>query len=309
MVYRYNIHFREIGLPQRLYARLHKTRAICSYGTVLDVKAGDGHAIILTTEGVFAHGRNSAGELGFPRGSPSVLDSMVKVCASAIAIGCGASHTVILLANHRILGCGSDGWGQLGGQQPNIAYGFRQILVSDAISIACGHSFTMVLTAKHDVYIFGSDSHPKTTGYKVEWHATRIYALSESAHIKTTARIWKRMEQIDNTWGESRPQCDSDDDSRNDAGLDLSMRQEPLNDDQQNKLTKHDRPSGELDPFIHLSRKEQMIMREIYQTKNFPRESGTITGIVSHFKQLLLIGTDGVFMSTNDTNDTIWVRL
>jgi len=126
------------------------------------------HAFILLVNGqVMAIGKNDNGQLGVgdqnTRSWPVPVPLPEASCRVA-KIACGKSHSLFLMQDGRVFGCGSNECGQLGlgAGAKSTSLHTRLTLVSgfddDVRDVACGHSFSLACTMSGALYSFG---HPE----------------------------------------------------------------------------------------------------------------------------------------------------
>ena len=135
------------------------------------VEYGTGHMVVLTTNGIYANGLNTNGQLGLGNTTTPVttLSTMINTTGlTPIAIACGSSHTVVLMndAPGSIYSTGLNSNGQLGiavgnvTQQTSLAAGSKMQSVAGKTpkAINCGNSYTVVLMTDNTIYGTGLNS-------------------------------------------------------------------------------------------------------------------------------------------------------
>lgn len=127
------------------------------------------HEFVLMADGsLCAMGRNDHGQLGTGDTTTRALPVPVafESRAKVVKIATGRSHSLVLLNNGEVWGCGANNFGQLGlGNSKTAAKDalkFTQVVFPNASSqvrdIACGHDFSLACTADGNLYAFG---HPE----------------------------------------------------------------------------------------------------------------------------------------------------
>jgi alpha-tubulin suppressor-like RCC1 family protein len=115
----------------------------------IGVACGRYHTAILMNDGtVRVCGLNNYGQLGQNDViTRSTVVSVLGISSQAIAVACGDSHTVILMNDGTVLGCGYNGQGGLG--QNSVTDKSTVVpflgISSQAIAIACGLNYTVIL--------------------------------------------------------------------------------------------------------------------------------------------------------------------
>ena len=122
--------------------------------TPISVVCGGYHTMVLMSDGVnnyvYGCGNNNCGQLG--NGTTTNSSTLVAMTNNTgynpIAISCGSAHTMVLMSNNSVYGCGYNGYGQLGNNTQNDS----TILVAminntgyTPIAISCNGYYTMVL--------------------------------------------------------------------------------------------------------------------------------------------------------------------
>jgi alpha-tubulin suppressor-like RCC1 family protein len=139
---------------------------------IVNIACGGFNTLVLLDDGtVYGCGNNGVGQLGDgTTGGPNneqltltPMDlSMISLGRKVINIACGSIHTIILLDDGTVYGCGDNEYGQLG--DGNSGFGnysdtlVQMILYGEkAINIACGSAHTIVLLNNGYVYACGNN--------------------------------------------------------------------------------------------------------------------------------------------------------
>ena len=129
------------------------------------ISVGRFHAIILMTDGtIYGIGESTYGQLGIGTTSSTAtlsapLVQMTNTTGKTpISVGCGSRHTIVLMSDGTIYGCGLNNGAQLGYNSSN-----RLSLTQTPnntgktpVAISCGSGHTLVLMSDGTVYGFGS---------------------------------------------------------------------------------------------------------------------------------------------------------
>lgn len=130
--------------------------------------AQHGLAVERATGRVWGWGNNASGQLGDgsqANRADAVLmhDNSAAVVSSAVAVAVGASHSLVLLADGRVLAAGSNGNGQLGNgttASRSIAAVVPNVCAAGvaATAIAAGSNFSLALCADGSVRAWGANA-------------------------------------------------------------------------------------------------------------------------------------------------------
>ncbi|AYV82963.1 MAG: hypothetical protein Hyperionvirus3_109 [Hyperionvirus sp.] len=130
---------------------LDKTRAIdrkIFEKDIFQIAYGSSHTMILLVDGtLLCRGDNYNGQLGFR--DFLYRHSFVKVDTvggkDILQIACGANHTLILLRNGTLWGCGSNVYGQLGFEHNEERNYLKEMNdVKNIALVSCGHSHSFI---------------------------------------------------------------------------------------------------------------------------------------------------------------------
>lgn len=113
---------------------------------IKSVSCGYRCVFIITTEGLFACGKNSYGQLGIDYEFKKVKGLKKIKLDNVISVSCGNRFTMAL-TKEGLFSCGDNNYGQLGfdtGDQSN--YSFTKINIQNIIMVECGDDHTLVLT-------------------------------------------------------------------------------------------------------------------------------------------------------------------
>ena len=132
--------------------------------TVQSVACGYYHTVvIMTDESVYATGSNNSGQLGTGDTDYRTILTAITIPDSKTAqmIACGEGHTVILMADLTVYGCGYNQFGSLGiGTFESPILTLIAMTIPDgktAESIDCGSNHTIVLMSDGSVYSTGNN--------------------------------------------------------------------------------------------------------------------------------------------------------
>ncbi|KAL9658310.1 hypothetical protein ABK040_015630 [Willaertia magna] len=138
---------------------------------VEDIVCGEGHTAFITTTGkLFLAGRNDYGQLGSGNNKnfqvpqkiklPNNLESLSTVTVSKVS--CGWAHTLVLLNDHTVFGCGWNDFGQLGLANNNACelLEFTKINFKKEISnIICGQCYSIFISKDNTIFVSGENRH------------------------------------------------------------------------------------------------------------------------------------------------------
>ena len=156
------------NMLNRAKARPSDPRKIEGLPKVVDAACGEYHTWILTKGGlVYATGLNEEGQLGLKRNYPQNDRSSFEQIdtgsmGDVIQIACGGHHSMMLMANGSVFGCGANSDGQLGvgdltvDKIPTLT---KVNLDENVASVACGHSYTMMITEEGSLFACGRNKH------------------------------------------------------------------------------------------------------------------------------------------------------
>ena len=118
------------------------------------------HAFVLTaSRKLYAYGRNLQGQLSTNDKVSLTFPSLVTVpTGSRIKkVACGLSHSILLLENGDVYGCGSNSVGEIGLPTAKDHLIFTQIpTLSDIVDVACGDNFSLFCSTEGRVYACGT---------------------------------------------------------------------------------------------------------------------------------------------------------
>jgi hypothetical protein len=125
-------------------------------GTPVSISCGTYHTLVLMDDGsIYGCGSNSYGQLGNgTTTNTSTLTAMTNIPGTPVSISCGAYHTLVLMDDGSIYGCGYNGNGQLGnGTTTNTSTLTAMTNIPGTpVSISCGRYHTLVLMSDGSVY-------------------------------------------------------------------------------------------------------------------------------------------------------------
>ncbi|KAF6371812.1 HECT and RLD domain containing E3 ubiquitin protein ligase family member 6 [Rhinolophus ferrumequinum] len=181
---------------------------------IIQVSCGSYHSLALSEDAqVFSWGKNSHGQLGLGKDSPSQASPQRVMSLQGIPltqVAAGGAHSFALSLSGASFGWGSNNAGQLALSGKNAlamqSYKPRSIgaLKSlDVIYISCGYEHTAVLTQDGKVFTFGDNSygqlgHSPTSEKRVPQHVERIEGLVSQidcgsfhtlAYVYTTGQV------------------------------------------------------------------------------------------------------------------------
>ena len=120
-----------------------------------------GHMIILLSDGtIMSRGYNCSGQLGYADISHQQSFRKIENIRGSISdISCGRRHTVILLSDGRILGCGSNEYGQLGNN--GVAFGGKldeiRHVPHNISQVVCGYFTTYIRLTDGSIFCSGNN--------------------------------------------------------------------------------------------------------------------------------------------------------
>ena len=126
---------------------------------VVDVKCGDYHTIVLTSnQEVYSCGNNEYNQLG--RKYDVIYSKSVKQInplSEIIRIGCGASHSMCIDIHNNFFVFGSNEYGQLGLDCKLIEHNtvIQHPTLSNVVDISSGGNHTFIKTLSNEIYAFG----------------------------------------------------------------------------------------------------------------------------------------------------------
>jgi alpha-tubulin suppressor-like RCC1 family protein len=144
--------------------RLTLTLTTNSIGTPLSISCGQTHTIVLMSDGtIYGCGSNFNGQLG--DGTTTQRTTLTSITNSTgqipVSISCGNGHTMVLMSDGTIYGCGRNNAGQLGDGTTTQRTTLTLMTNSTGktpVSIYCGSNHTMVLMSDGYVYACGFNS-------------------------------------------------------------------------------------------------------------------------------------------------------
>ncbi|CAJ1461882.1 unnamed protein product [Effrenium voratum] len=146
------------------------------------IACGADHSVYLDCCGrAFSFGENSSGQLGLGHCCRAEGPTEMILPRLAVDVDCGGTHTLILVDDLTVFGCGNNDKGQLGE-----AGGFVPELLDlgPAEGISCGFSHSLVLSAG-SVRVLGGNSLPRPLGLKSR--ISEISAGGQSLCASSTA--------------------------------------------------------------------------------------------------------------------------
>ena len=179
---------------------------------VLQVSAGNRHALVLTDEGVFGWGSNVNGQLGV---SPEALRATAgeAVCVyaggDAAKVCAGNNFSAILLKNGTVLTCGDNAKGQLGRGRAGVFTGLAPVEGLDEVQdVACGTNVLLALRRDGTVWTCGDNS----TGQLCDGTYLKRFAAKPAlfadgsvmtgvAAIRAGMRTWFALRDDGTVWG------------------------------------------------------------------------------------------------------------
>ncbi|XP_066137078.1 probable E3 ubiquitin-protein ligase HERC6 isoform X2 [Saccopteryx bilineata] len=180
---------------------------------IIQVSCGHYHSLALSKDGqVFSWGKNSHGQLGLGKETPSQASPQRVRSLEGIPlaqVAAGGAHSFALSLSGTSFGWGSNSAGQLalsGNNVPVQSYKPRsvgELKRLDVIYISCGYEHTAVLTQNGKVYTFGDNScgqlgHSFTAKKRGPQHVERIDGLVSQiscgsyhtlAYVYTTGQV------------------------------------------------------------------------------------------------------------------------
>jgi alpha-tubulin suppressor-like RCC1 family protein len=134
-------------------------------GPVVQVAAGDEHALVLTSSGqLYAFGSNSLGQLGnatndkTPEPNPTpTLVTLPGAVGQVVQIAAGEAHSLVLTSGGQLYTFGDNIFGQLGrtaSAEPNPTP-IPVVLPDPVVQIAAGGEHSLALTSSGQLYAFG----------------------------------------------------------------------------------------------------------------------------------------------------------
>ncbi len=130
---------------------------------VVEVAAGDHHSLALLADGtVRAFGGNGSNQLGLPGLAPKTVDEPLAVpnVEGIVAIAAGASHSLALRADGRVVSWGHNGYGQLGtGSTADSGYPVEGEVpgLEDIVAIHAGGYHSLALRADGTLFAWGDN--------------------------------------------------------------------------------------------------------------------------------------------------------
>lgn len=179
---------------------------------VLQVSAGNRHALVLTDEGVFGWGSNVNGQLGV---SPEALRATAgeAVCVyaggDAAKVCAGNNFSAILLKNGTVLTCGDNAKGQLGRGRAGVFTGLAPVEGLDEVQdVACGTNVLLALRRDGTAWTCGDNS----TGQLCDGTYLKRFAAKPAlfadgsvmtgvAAIRAGMRTWFALRDDGTVWG------------------------------------------------------------------------------------------------------------
>ncbi len=156
----------QMGFGHKPYSLVGK-RAFSVRGALSVATGWDHTCVVLATRQVTCLGRDSRGQLGAPSRQPDqwVEGPTIDHLTSVLALTAGYQHSCALVASHRVLCWGADGFGQLGDGRYQDSSRPRFVLsprggapLRGVTAIAAGADDTCALLADGQVWCWGLNS-------------------------------------------------------------------------------------------------------------------------------------------------------
>ena len=122
-------------------------------GEIWSVSAGNDHTMVITSDGLYATGLNTSGQLGL--GDNANRSTFTKVMSGLsgeiFSVSAGVAHTMVITSDG-LYATGLDSSGQLGvevsdGSRNTFTKVTSTGLTGTILSVSCGENYTMVLTS------------------------------------------------------------------------------------------------------------------------------------------------------------------
>jgi alpha-tubulin suppressor-like RCC1 family protein len=133
--------------------------------TPLWISSGTFYTIVLMTDGtIYGCGENIYGQLGngLTVSNSSLVQMTLPANKTPTAISCGGSHTIVLMTDGTIYGCGSNSYGQLGngstGSTISSLVQMTSVPNKTPAAISCGAYYTIVRMTDGTIYGCGANS-------------------------------------------------------------------------------------------------------------------------------------------------------
>ena len=134
----------------------------------ISISTGVNHTMVLMKDlstnelSIYGCGNNTYGQLGNETNTNSDVLSIMTNTTTSIpsSISCGDSHTMVLMTDNTIYGCGNNEYGQLGNEtntNSNVLSIMTNNTTSIPSSISCGNNHTTVLMTDKTVYSVGAN--------------------------------------------------------------------------------------------------------------------------------------------------------
>eukprot|EP01104_Vermistella_antarctica_P009100 TRINITY_DN2320_c0_g1_i2.p1 TRINITY_DN2320_c0_g1~~TRINITY_DN2320_c0_g1_i2.p1 ORF type:complete len:3638 (+),score=457.03 TRINITY_DN2320_c0_g1_i2:486-11399(+) len=155
-----------VNLPRRSIGEPFVVRELTGItGSVIQIAAGQGHTLVVTTTGVFSYGQNKSGQCGVthfgdgPLRSPQLIPGLTR--QKVIQVCCGAFHSLAVTDGGAVFGWGMNVTGQCGFHPSHhtILKPRRISTLQDVVvcRVAAGESHSAGLDARSEMYCWGSN--------------------------------------------------------------------------------------------------------------------------------------------------------
>lgn len=159
--------------------------------TIIDMKGGLGHDIILTRKGiVYGFGLNEDGQLGLGneenQDKLQKIDFFIKKYIRITQISCGRDHSLFLTSQNDVYGCGFNSYSQLGIKDGTEYLSPVKLPITNIIKIECGknHSFFVSKTGK--IFACGNN----------KYHHLGINNNGKDVFVPTLISVWKNDQRF-----------------------------------------------------------------------------------------------------------------
>jgi alpha-tubulin suppressor-like RCC1 family protein len=133
---------------------------VAASGTDHSMAAGDGHSIVIATDGnVFTWGDNSYGQLGDGSQTSRAVARRVADLESAVAVAAGARHTLVLKSDGTVWAFGANNSGQLGDGTDTMRTSPVPVPgLTNVTAIAAGGDHSLALESDGTVWAWGANA-------------------------------------------------------------------------------------------------------------------------------------------------------
>lgn len=176
---------------------------------VIQIACGNAHTMFLLNSGnVLACGNGLEGELGQNNNSDIYLPVDVKKetntnLTNVVQIACGAYHSIFLLDDNTLMGCGDNNYKQLIDNNDNaikiakpISISFDNSLSNKVLQISCGEYHTAILLNSGKVIVCGLNNKGQLGIYNISLpnvKTTHIYVKGDSLGTTDLTNVKKVM--------------------------------------------------------------------------------------------------------------------